>query len=62
MTRARHELEQLGNGVQEIQNLRDEKQEQRFREVSEYSHNSERHAREVAVRITHEHLCRTPVR
>jgi hypothetical protein len=58
---ARQELKQLRNRVQKVQDLWYEEHQQRLAEVRMDTNNSEGHAREVAVSVSHEYLRGEPV-
>ena len=56
-----YELEELRYRIQEIDDLRDEKEQHGLAEVAQDGNNSERHARKVAERVAHKNLCRISV-
>jgi len=61
MARARHDGEDLGSGVDGIEDLREEEQPQGLAEVAEDAVNGEHHAGKVAVRVSNKHLGRVPI-
>lgn len=61
MPRTRDDVEQLGQGVYEIEYLRDEEEEEGFTEMAQYSDHCKRHAGEVAECVSDEYFCRVPV-
>jgi len=56
VTRTWHKVEQLRRGVQEIQDLRQEEEQQRLAEVAQDSNHGESHAGKVAVGVPNKHL------
>lgn len=60
MARARYEPEKLRTAKDEVDDLRDEKQEQSLAEMPEDTNDRERHAREVAECISDEGFRRVP--
>lgn len=61
MSRTRDDLEELGQRIDKVNDLWDEEEKERFREVSKDSNCCEDHATPVAERITDEYLRRIPV-
>lgn len=61
MTWARDEAKELWGGVDEVEHLWDEEQEQGLAEVTQDAHHSKSHASEIAESITHEHRGWVPV-
>ena len=61
MTRTWYQPEKLRGGVDKIENLRDEQEQQGFTEVAQDSDNGKDHAGEVTVRVADENPCRIPV-
>ena len=55
MSWTRDDPEELGDGVEEVEDLRDEEEQQGLAEVPEDANHSKRHARKVAVRVPHKH-------
>jgi len=60
MSGTRHEVEELRDGEEEVEDLWYEEEQHRLAEVTEDSNNSERHPGKVAERVTNEHSCRIP--
>eukprot|EP00955_Chlamydomonas_euryale_P056542 356459-Chlamydomonas_euryale.AAC.5 len=50
VARARHDLEQLGDAVDKVDNLRDEEEQQRLAEVAQDARDRDRHARKICKR------------
>lgn len=61
MARARDEAEDLGAGVEEVEDLGHEEQAERLGEVAQYADDGEDHAGEVAVGVADEDLGGVPV-
>lgn len=61
MTRTGHELEELRHGVDEVKDLRQEKQQQSLAEVPMDASDGECHTREVAEGVTHKDFSGEPV-
>lgn len=59
--RARHQLEELRDAVEEVEDLRNQEEHERLGEVAEDANGGEHHPREVAVRVAHEDARRVPV-
>eukprot|EP00208_Stichococcus_sp_RCC1054_P002867 CAMPEP_0206142338 /NCGR_PEP_ID=MMETSP1473-20131121/16507_1 /ASSEMBLY_ACC=CAM_ASM_001109 /TAXON_ID=1461547 /ORGANISM="Stichococcus sp, Strain RCC1054" /LENGTH=150 /DNA_ID=CAMNT_0053537295 /DNA_START=235 /DNA_END=687 /DNA_ORIENTATION=- len=59
--RAVHELEQLGNGVHEVEHLRPQEQQQRLAEVAQDARHCDGHAGEVCVGVADEDAGGEPV-
>lgn len=59
--RARHQLEELRDAVEEVEDLRDQEEHERLGEVTEDANGGEHHPREVAVRVADEDARRVPV-
>mmetsp|Transcript_11600 Transcript_11600/g.22230 ORF Transcript_11600/g.22230 Transcript_11600/m.22230 type:complete len:120 (+) Transcript_11600:392-751(+) len=57
MARARYQLEQLRTRPQEIYDLRNEEEKQRFAKVSQNTHDSKRHPGKVTKGIAHKDGC-----
>ena len=60
MSRTRNHSKQLWHGVQEVEYLRNEEQQQGLAEVTKDSYHSKRHARKIAVRVTNKHARGVP--
>jgi DNA-binding protein H-NS len=60
MSRTGHETEELRTREQEVENLRDEEQQERLREVSLNTDHGERHAGHIAKSVSGECSCRVP--
>lgn len=61
VARTRNQAEELRRGVDEVEDLGDEQQEQGFAEVSEDANDGKYHAREIAVGVAHEDAGGIPV-
>mmetsp|Transcript_39759 Transcript_39759/g.66702 ORF Transcript_39759/g.66702 Transcript_39759/m.66702 type:complete len:215 (+) Transcript_39759:831-1475(+) len=61
VARARHDLEQLRNGVHKVDQLRHEEQQQGLAEVPKNAHHGERHSRKIGERVSDKHFGRVPV-
>lgn len=61
MARTGDHAEQLGRRVEEIKDLRDDQEQQRFTEVAKDAYDRKNHPCEIAVRVPDEHLCRVPI-
>ena len=55
MPRAGHQSKQLGGGVEEIDDLGDEEEQESFAEVAQDPNHSKRHASKIAECVTNEH-------
>jgi len=55
MSGTRHKVKELWNREDEVEDLRDEKEQHRFAEMSEDCDDSKRHSSEVAVRVANKH-------
>lgn len=53
--------EELWCGIDEVEDLWYEEQEQSFREMAQYAYDCEYHAREIAVCVAYEDACWIPV-
>ena len=61
MPRARDEVEQLRGGVEEVGDLGDQEEEERFAEVAEDTNDGKDHACKVAVSVPNEDFGGVPV-
>lgn len=60
VTRTRNDVEELRQGVEEVEHLRDEKKQHCFAEVPQDPHHSEGHAGKVAEGVPNKHARRVP--
>jgi len=60
MSGTRHEVEELRNGEDEVEDLWDEEEQHRLTEVAEDGDDSERHSGKVAVGVADKHSCWIP--
>lgn len=58
MTRTRNDVEELGSGVEKVEDLRQEKEEHRLAVASQNPNARECHASKVAKRVAHKHFGR----
>lgn len=60
MARTGNEVEELGNGVEKVEDLREEEEQECLAVMAEDAHHRERHSGEVAECVAHEHVRRIP--